>query len=98
MPEKPEKFENKWSEMLFKILAALVLPLLGWGVRLEVTAAVQAEKIASLEAEVTAAKSLKDSLNAQNVAMGRVEEKIDATNRRLEDIKNELRRGLPPGP
>lgn len=79
----------KWMDLAFKILSALVIPLLGWGIRLEVSNAVQNEKIAKLEAEVAASKPM-------SVTLGRVEEKIDATNKRLDDIKNDLRRTLPP--
>lgn len=79
----------KWTELAFKILSVLVIPLLGWGIKLEVSNAVQNEKITKLEAEVAAAKPM-------SVTLGRVEEKIDATNKRLDDIKNDLRRTLPP--
>lgn len=81
----------KWMDLAFKILSILVIPLLGWGIRLEVSNAVQNEKIAKLEAEVAAAKPM-------SVTLGRVEEKIDATNKRLDDIKSDLRRTLPPPP
>ena len=78
-------------DLAFKILSMLVIPLLGWGIRLEVSNAVQNEKIAKLEAEVAAAKPM-------SVTLGRVEEKIDATNKRLDYIKSDLRRTLPPSP
>ena len=81
----------KWMDLAFKILSMLVIPLLGWGIRLEVSNAVQNEKIAKLEAEVAAAKPM-------SVTLGRVEEKIDATNKRLDYIKSDLRRTLPPSP
>lgn len=81
----------KWTELTFKVLSMFVVPLLLWGIKLEISNAVQSEKIDKLETEVAAAKPL-------SVTLGRVEEKIDATNKRLDDIKDDLRRSLPPGP
>ena len=90
--------KSKWTDLAFKVLSVLVIPLLVWGVKLEVSQAVQNEKIARLEAEVASAKSIKDGVAANTNALGRVEEKIDATNRRLDDIRADLRRSLPPSP
>ena len=81
----------KWTELGFKLLSMLVVPLLLWGIKLEVNSAVQSEKITKLEAEVAAARPMSNTL-------GRVEEKIDATNKRLDDIKADLNRTLPPAP
>lgn len=89
---------NKWTDLAFKILSILVIPLLLWGISLEVSKAVQSEKISRLEIEVAANKSIKDGVAANTAALGRVEEKIGGTNRRLDDIKAELLRSLPPGP
>ena len=77
-------------------LSVLVIPLLLWGVKLEVGQAVQDEKIERLESEVAAAKAIKDGVTANTTSLGRVEEKLDATNRRLDDIRSDLRRSLPP--
>jgi len=88
----------KLPEWVFKILAALAVPLTVWGIKLEVNNAVQDEKISSLEDDMKEAKNLQKGLAAQDKAMGIVQEKIDATNRRLDEIKGDLRRSLPPGP
>lgn len=79
------------SDLLFKILSVFVIPLLAWGIKLEVSNAVQNEQITQLQADADATKPL-------SVMMGRVEEKIDATNKRLDEIKADLRRSLPPSP
>lgn len=89
---------GKWTDLAFKILSGLVIPVLLWGVKLQVEQAVQNEKIARLEQEVASAKAIKDSVAANTNALGRVGEKIDATNKRLDDIRVDLRRGFPPSP
>lgn len=81
----------KWADWVLKVLSALVIPLALWGVTLEVNSAVQDEKIAKLEAAV-------EDVKPMTASMARVEEKIDATNKRLDEIKADLRRSLPPGP
>ena len=88
----------KWTELLFKALSALAIPLALWGVKLEVNNAVQEEKLLQLSTEVAAAKSLRDILTTQSVSLGKIEEQINATNRRLDDIKGDFRRSLPPAP
>lgn len=88
----------KLPEWVFKILAALAIPLTVWGIKLEVGKAVQDEKISNLEDDVKEAKNLHKGLADQDKAIGIVQEKIDATNRRLDEIKGDLRRSLPPGP
>jgi len=88
----------RWADLAFKILSVLVIPLLLWGIKLEVSNAVQNEKILQLGAEQAATEDFKDGMTAQSVSLGRVEEKIDATNKRLDEIKADLRRSLPPGP
>jgi len=90
--------KSKWTDLAFKILSVLVIPLLGWGVSLQVSQAVQNEKIERLETEVKAAKSIKDGVVANTNTLGRMEVKLDGTNKRLDEIRSDLRRSLPPVP
>jgi Tfp pilus assembly protein PilO len=87
---------SKWTDLAFKILSVLVIPVLGWAISLQVSQAVQNEKIARLETEVQAAKAIKDGVVANTNTLGRMEEKLDGTNRRLDEIRADLRRSLPP--
>ena len=88
--------KGKWLDLAFKILSILVIPLLLWGISVEVRNAVQDEKIVRLEQDVKAARAVKDGVTANAVALGRVEEKLNGTNKRLDDIHADLRRSLPP--
>jgi len=89
--------DKKWTDLAFKVLSALVIPLLLWGVKLQVEQAVQNEKIARLELQAAATDTIRSSISANTNTLGRVEEKPDATNKRLDEIRADLRRGLPPG-
>ena len=87
---------NKWLDWAFRILSVLVIPLLIWGITLEVGLAVQNEKITRLEQDVAAAITIRVAVAKNVAALGRVEEKIDATNKRLDEIRDDFHRGLPP--
>ena len=56
--------EKVW-DWIFKILSILVVPLLIWGVSLEVRLAVQQTEIVQLQADVKEAQKIQDSLNAK---------------------------------
>ncbi len=79
----------------FKILSVLVIPLILWGVKLEVDMAVKAEKIEQLERDITAAGAVKIAVTTNTTTLARMEEKIDGTNKRLDEIRDDLRRPLP---
>lgn len=80
-------------EWAFRILSALVIPLLLWGVKLEVRRAVQAEQIEVLQQDVKNALSIKDTVNANATLLGRMEEKLNATNDTLREVKALLQGG-----
>jgi len=80
-------------EWAFRILSALVIPLLLWGVKLEVRLAVQAEQIEVLQQDVKNAISIKDTVNANANLLGRMEEKLNATNDTLREVKALLQSG-----
>ena len=81
----------RWVDIAFKILSVLVVPVVIWGAKLEITNAVQREQIAQLKVEVDALKDL-------STGLVRVEEQLNATNTRLQDIKSDLLRSLPVNP
>lgn len=74
----------------FKILSALVIPLLIWGVSLEVRLAVQANDIQRLQKDVEAALAIKDGLNANTNALGQLEVRVNAVNETLREVKGLL--------
>jgi len=88
--------KGKWLDLAFKILSAFVIPLLVWGITLEVGQAVQNEKIARLEEDVESASAIKEGVSKNTEALARVEEQISGTNKRLDEIRADLRRSLPP--
>jgi hypothetical protein len=82
--------EKVW-DWIFKVLSALVIPLLIWGVSLEVRLAVQKSEMARMQEDVKTALSLRQDLAATTTALGKLEVKLDATNTNLTEIKALLR-------
>jgi len=76
---------NKLFDVLFKVLAAAVLPLVVWGINLYSQQATQELRIGQLEKEVTAVKP-------HALALVRLEEQIKAMNGTLVEIKGILNR------
>jgi len=83
---------SKMADLFFKIMSVLVIPLLGWGVKLEVTNAVQDTKIAQLQADLKEAAGIEKEVQTNSNTLGRLEEKLNAANGNLKDIKELLRR------
>jgi len=81
----------KFWDIVVKILSALVIPLILWGVSLEVDLAVQNEQIERLQEDVVKALAIRDEMETNSKTLARLEEKISATNKGLDEIKGLLR-------
>ncbi len=82
---------SKWTDLAFKVLSILVIPLILWGVKLEVNNAVQTEKISRMETELVAAKAISTGVSENKMQLGRMEEKLNAANENLKEIKGLVR-------
>lgn len=56
--DAPEPQSSKWLEVTFKVLSALVVPILAWAIQLQVSLAV-------LNTEVTALKESRNQIRVQ---------------------------------
>jgi len=88
----------KWADIAFKFLSVLIIPMMVWVGKVQVSQAVQDTEIAALKEDLKAAKGISTGVQMNTNTLGRVEEKLDATNKRLDDIRADLRRSLPPAP
>ena len=81
----------KYLETAWKVLAMLVIPLLGWGIRLEVKVAVQANEIQQMQMELREAKDIRKDV--QEAGKQLVELRTDLKNlgTNLTEIKTLLR-------
>lgn len=86
----------KYLDIAFKLLSMLVIPLVLWGVSLEVRLAVQDTVIQRLQVDITetqnVASRVRDSANTNALALGRMEEKLNAVDKNIVEIKGLLQR------
>ena len=76
-----------YLDLAFKVLSALVIPLLGWGVKLQVDVSVQSERISTLQKQVDTFGSIEKQLAvvAKDVAV--YGEKLASANTNLDTIR-----------
>jgi len=92
---------QKWADWAFKILSVLVIPLVLWGVHLQVTNAVAQNEVNSLKDRVHQAESRIDQLTRQHNELVDAVQETSASMRELRvsvtfirDILQEIRNGL----
>ena len=78
-------------EHLKTFLCVLVIPLLLWGVKLEVNNAVMAETIERMESDIEKTNETRSIVEQNRVTLALLKERIDNANETLKDIKDILR-------
>ena len=84
--------KSKTVDLALKLLSTLVIPLIVWGVRLEVKNAIQDERIAELEDDVQKATGISTSVQQNSLTLVKLEAKIDSVGDKIDDIKKLLDR------
>lgn len=87
-PSEPAKV---WS-IAKDLLTIAIIPLLGWVIKIEVGNAQRDIQIAQLTQSTSKIEALDSRVQQSAVAMARLEEKLDAVNRRLDGIRDEIQR------
>ena len=73
------------------VLSILVIPIMIWGVKLEVNNAVMAETVEQMEAEIVKTENTRVIVEQNRVTLAQLKERIDSANETLRDIKDILR-------
>lgn len=73
------------------VLCILVIPLVLWGVKLEVNNAVTNETIERMEREIKKAEDTRVIVEQNRITLAQLKERIDSANETLKDIKDILR-------
>ncbi len=73
------------------VLCVLVIPLMLWGVKLEVNHAVMVETIERMESDIERANETRSIVQQNRVTLAQLKERIDNANETLKDIKDLLR-------
>tara|TARA_Y100000034_G_C6853365_1_gene387426 strand:- start:903 stop:1178 length:276 start_codon:yes stop_codon:yes gene_type:complete len=73
------------------ILCVLVIPIMIWGVKLEVNNAVMTETIERMESDIEKTNETRIIVEQNRIALAQLKERIDSANETLKDIKDILR-------
>jgi peptidoglycan hydrolase CwlO-like protein len=82
----------KFLDVSLKVLSGLVIPLIVWGVKLEVKNAIQDERISEVQEELDKLADVTDAVQNQALAMVRLEGKLDNLDEKIDDVKKLLSR------
>jgi peptidoglycan hydrolase CwlO-like protein len=82
---------SKWADVAFKGLSVIVIPLVIWGVKLEVNNAIQDERISEMQDDLDKISDITNSVQKNTLALVRMEGKIDNVNEKIDEVKKLLR-------
>jgi len=88
--DSTSKGNTKTIDLALKLLSTLVIPLIVWGVRLEVKTAIQDERIAELEDDVQKNSGISTAVQENSLTLVKLEAKIDSVGDKIDDIKKLL--------
>ena len=80
----------KFVDMGVKVLSVLVIPLIIWGVKLEVTNAIHEERIQELQEDLDKLADVTDVVQKNSLALVRLEGKLDNVESKIDDVKKLL--------
>jgi len=78
-------------DIAMKILASLVVPLIIWAVKLEVTNALQDERINELQGDLSKLSNITSQVQTINLSLVGLEAKIQNVNEKVANIEDLLR-------
>lgn len=89
-PNNQSQQAAKFFDVTLKVLSTLVLPLILWGVKLEVKNAIQDERIAEVQEDLDKLSKITVSVQTNSIALVRLEGKIDNVNNKIDEVKKLL--------
>lgn len=81
----------KFIDIAMKVLSGLVIPLIVWGVKLEVKNAIQDERISELQEDLDKLADVTDAVQKNSLALVRLEGKLDNVDEKIDEVKKLLR-------
>ena len=91
MPSSSSSGTTKFIEVGVKLLSVLVIPLIMWGVRLEVKTTVTQDDLEELQDDLDKLSEVRDVVQKNSLALVRLEGKLDNVDEKIDDVKTLLR-------
>lgn len=91
MPENSATVSRRKAFDIFvKVMSIAVIPVLGWVIKLEVTNAIQDERIQELQADVQKNTNISIAVQQNTTSLVKLETQLDYVSMNIEDIKRLL--------
>ena len=81
---------TKFLDVAMKVLSVLVIPLIIWGVKLEVKNAIQDERLPEVQEDLDKLADITDSVQKNSLSLVRLEGKLDNVNEKINEVKTLL--------
>lgn len=91
MPESSTSLtKSKAFDIFVKVMSIAVIPVLGWVIKLEVTNAIQDERIQELQTDVQKNTNISIAVQQNTTSLVKLETQLDYVSLNIEDIKRLL--------
>jgi len=78
---------SKAMDITMKVLSALIIPIIAWGVKLEVNNAIQDERLVDLQEDLENLSDVTETVQKNSLALVRLEGKLDNVNEKINEVK-----------
>tara|TARA_Y100001938_G_C7965020_1_gene366352 strand:- start:134 stop:421 length:288 start_codon:yes stop_codon:yes gene_type:complete len=82
---------TKFIDMAIKYSSVLVIPLVLWGVKLEVNNAVRDQQIAQLEKEIENLNQIDEAVQEYAVELGKVDQRLESMDSTVSEIRQDIK-------
>ena len=82
--------KSRFADYTFKALSVIVIPVFAWVIRLEVTNAIQNERIRELQDDVQKNSNISVVVQTNTTSLVKLETKLDAVGKNIDEIKRLL--------
>jgi cell division protein FtsB len=82
---------SKFIDMIIKNSSVLVIPLILWGVKLEVNNAVRDQQITQLEKEMENLNQIDEAVQEYAVELGKVDQRLESMDATVSEIRQDIK-------
>ena len=82
---------SKFIDMVIKNSSVLVIPLMLWGVKLEVNNAVRDQQIVQLEREMENLNQINEAVQEYAVELGKVDQRLESMDKTVSEIRQDIK-------
>ena len=82
---------SRFIDMVIRHSSILVIPLILWGVKLEVNNAVRDQQIVQLEREMENLNQINEAVQEYAVELGKVDQRLESMDKTVSEIRQDIK-------